>query len=58
MAQGIAPNNFRGGNEEGTDGDYLMMEELDEENINWGKLLTRAFCILLLVIIIGCVSDI
>lgn len=57
MAQGIAPNSSFHRTEDGTgtDGDYLMMEELDEENINWGKLLTRAFCILLLVIIIGCV---
>jgi hypothetical protein len=56
MAQGHVPksNSFR--ETEGSDGDYLMMEELDEENINWGKLLTRAFCLLLLVIIIGCVS--
>jgi hypothetical protein len=51
MAQGLAPPDST------TDGDYLMMEELDEENINWGKLLTRAFCLLLLVIIICCVSD-
>jgi hypothetical protein len=49
-----SPNNVR--NTEGSDGDYLMMEELDEENINWGKLLTRAFCLLLLLIIICCVS--
>lgn len=59
MAQGrpLSPQtsgNIRG--TEGSDGDYLMMEELDEENINWGKLLTRAFCILLLLIIICCVS--
>jgi hypothetical protein len=51
MAQGLAPTQGP------TDGDYLMMEELDEENINWGKLFTRAFCLLLLVIIICCVSD-
>lgn len=58
MAQGRptspqSSSNIRG--TEGSDGDYLMMEELDEENINWGKLLTRAFCILLLLIIIVCV---
>ena len=36
--------------------DYFAMEEVDEENINWGKLLTRAFSIVLLIIIICCVS--
>jgi hypothetical protein len=60
MAQGTRQPRSQGSNSfrdtEGSDGDYLMMEELDEENINWGKLLTRAFCLLLLVIIIGCVS--
>ena len=40
------------------DDDYFAMEEVDEENINWGKLLTRAFSLFLLVIIICCVSDI
>mmetsp|Transcript_17817 Transcript_17817/g.18567 ORF Transcript_17817/g.18567 Transcript_17817/m.18567 type:complete len:123 (-) Transcript_17817:20-388(-) len=59
MAQGRptspqSSSNIRG--TEGSDGDYLMMEELDEENINWGKLLTRAFCILLLLIIIVCAA--
>ena len=59
MAQGRSvnpqsPGGIRG--TDGSDGDYLMMEELDEENINWGKLLTRAFCIFLLLIIICCVS--
>lgn len=39
------------------DDDYFAMEEVDEENINWGKFLTRVFCLILLIIIICCVSN-
>lgn len=34
------------------DHDYAVMEELDEENINWGRLCTRVCSIFLLVVII------
>ena len=36
--------------------DYNSLTELDEENINWGRLLARIVSILLLVGIIICVS--
>jgi hypothetical protein len=38
------------------DHDYAVMEELDEENINWGRLCTRVCSIFLLVVIIILVS--
>lgn len=36
--------------------DYSNMEELDEESISWYKLITRAVCIILLVLIIIAVT--
>ena len=38
------------------DHDYAVMEEVDEENINWGRLCTRVCSIFLLVCIIILVS--
>mmetsp|Transcript_9546 Transcript_9546/g.14363 ORF Transcript_9546/g.14363 Transcript_9546/m.14363 type:complete len:113 (+) Transcript_9546:115-453(+) len=37
-------------------GDFFLMEEVDEENINWGKLFARIVSLLLLLVIICCAA--